>query len=80
MRIHRNPITTDNDEEGRKIPALRAKEPHMADVRVSKANELQWDVLLEGVVVGRFVIATEALNYASLLECDPRERDLALAS
>jgi hypothetical protein len=52
----------------------------MADVRVSKANELQWDVLLEGVVVGRFVIATEALNYAALLECDPRERDLALAS
>jgi hypothetical protein len=52
----------------------------MADVRISKAAGLQWLVLLEGVVVGKFVIATEALDYAALLECDPRERDLALAS
>ena len=52
----------------------------MADVRISKADSLQWLVLLEGVVVAKFAIATEALNYASLLECDPRERDLALAS
>jgi hypothetical protein len=52
----------------------------MADVRVSKTSQLQWEVLLEGIVVATFVIATEALNYASLLECDPRERDLALAS
>jgi hypothetical protein len=52
----------------------------MADVRISKAEGFQWLVLLEGVVVGKFAIATEALDYASLLECDPRERDLAFAS
>lgn len=52
----------------------------MADVRISKDEGLQWLVWLEGVLVGKFVIVTEALSYATMLECDPRERDLALAS
>ena len=48
----------------------------MPDVRVSKKTACDWTVSLDGHVVGHYAIATEALAYASLLECDPRERDL----
>ena len=50
----------------------------MPDVRVSKADHLEWIVWLEGVAVARYSICSDALAYASMLECDPRERDLAL--
>ncbi len=45
----------------------------MADVRVSREG-LDWLVWLEGEMVARFVVAGDALAYASLLECDPRAR------
>ncbi len=48
----------------------------MPDVRVAKETVCSWTVSLDGRVVGHYAIATEALAYASLLECDPRERDL----
>ncbi|MDQ3986811.1 MAG: hypothetical protein M3280_09985 [Actinomycetota bacterium] len=50
----------------------------MPDVRVSKANHLEWIVWLEGVAVATYMICSDALAYASMLECDPRERNRAL--
>lgn len=52
----------------------------MPDVRVLKETACNWTVSLDGHIVAHYVLATEALAYASLLECDPRERDLARAS
>jgi glycyl-tRNA synthetase alpha subunit len=52
----------------------------MPDVRVVKDEGLQWEVWLDGTMVGHYTVLSDALNYASLLECDPRERALALAS
>ena len=48
----------------------------MPDVRVYKQTPCNWAVSLDGNIVAHYVLATEALAYASLLECDPRERDL----
>ena len=48
----------------------------MPDVQVVKETSCNWAVSLDGHIVAHYVIATEALAYASLLECDPRERDL----
>jgi hypothetical protein len=44
------------------------------DVKVSKSPDLTWLVSLGEDVVGRFLIAGDALAYAALLECDPRIR------
>lgn len=52
----------------------------MPDVRVIKDERLEWEVWLEGTLVAHYSMMGDALNYASLLECDPRERALALAS
>ncbi len=51
----------------------------MPDVRVVKETASKWLVSLDGLVVAHYAIATEALAYASMLECDPRERDLVRA-
>lgn len=51
----------------------------MPDVRVVKETACSWAVSLDGAVVAHYAIATEALAYASMLECDPRERDLVRA-
>ncbi|MDQ4094583.1 MAG: hypothetical protein M3174_00025 [Actinomycetota bacterium] len=51
----------------------------MPDVRVVKETACSWAVSLDGMVVAHYAIATEALAYASMLDCDPRERDLARA-
>jgi hypothetical protein len=51
----------------------------MAEVKVWQAEDENWLVTLEGVIVGRFALAFDALDWASLLECDPRERLAALA-
>ena len=50
----------------------------MPDVKVSKDDRLGWAVWLEGRVVASYIMVGDALAYASLLECDPRERNLAL--
>jgi hypothetical protein len=44
------------------------------DVKVAKGADLTWLVSMDQQVVGRFVIAGDALAYAALLECDPRVR------
>ena len=49
----------------------------MPDVRVRRDGKLDWAVWLEGRLVRRYTIVGDALAYASLLECDPRERSLA---
>jgi hypothetical protein len=54
-------------------------EEDMPDVRVVKETASKWLVSLDGLVVAHYAIATEALAYASMLECDPRERDLVRA-
>ena len=51
----------------------------MPKVRVSKEESCSWAVWLNGKVVAHYSIAGDALAYASLLECDPRERALALS-
>ncbi|MDQ4145932.1 MAG: hypothetical protein M3198_19730 [Actinomycetota bacterium] len=48
----------------------------MPDVRVLKETACSWAVTLDGDIVAHYAVATEALAYASMLECDPRERDL----
>ena len=53
----------------------------MARVEVTREAFLVWLVWLDLSVVGTFDNALEALDYASMLECDPRYRsDAALAS
>jgi hypothetical protein len=54
---------------------LEVKKP---DVKISKSPDLTWLVSLDKHVVGRFVIAGDALAYAALLECDPRIRREAM--
>lgn len=52
---------------------------HLAEVFLSRAGSLEWLVFLDGLIVGRFGIVSDALDYASLLECDPRARLEAIA-
>lgn len=58
-------------------PGPRQGRMDMPDVQVVKETSCNWTVSLDGHIVAHYVLATEALAYASLLECDPRERDLA---
>jgi hypothetical protein len=55
---------------------LEATKP---EVKVSKGGDLTWLVSSGNQVVGRFMIAGDALAYAALLECDPRIRKEAVA-
>ncbi|MDQ4144690.1 MAG: hypothetical protein M3198_13295 [Actinomycetota bacterium] len=48
----------------------------MADVKVTREGN-GWIVWLDGDAVGRFFVASDALDYAELLECDPRVRSEA---
>lgn len=52
----------------------------MPKVRVSKEESSSWAVWLEDRIVGRYFIVGDALAYASLLECDPRERASATSA
>ena len=52
----------------------------MARVEVTREAFMVWLVWLDLSVVGTFDNALEALQYASILECDPRYRTAALAS
>ena len=45
----------------------------MAEVEVKTVGR-EWAVSLDGHIVGNFGVVTEALHYASLLECSPRAR------
>lgn len=56
-----------------------SEEEEVTKVRVSKEESCNWAVWLEGKIVAKYMLAGDALAYASLLECDPRERLLALA-
>jgi hypothetical protein len=46
------------------------------EVRVSQ-DGWDWLVWLDGTLVGRFDLVGVALDYASMLECDPRTRSEA---
>ena len=46
----------------------------MPKVRVSKEETSSWAVWLEDRIVARYFLVGDALAYASLLECNPRER------
>ncbi len=50
------------------------------DVQVCKGVDLIWLVLLDGKIVGRFMICGDALAYATMLECTPRARKEAVAA
>ena len=52
----------------------------MPNVKVARDERLGWAVWLEDEVVGHYIMVGDALAYASLLECDPRERNQAIAS
>jgi hypothetical protein len=51
----------------------------VAEVRVTSDPNRDWLVWFEGVVVGRFVVAGDALAYAAMLECSPQTRTAAAA-
>ena len=78
MRIQDMADAPDDQAQGRKS-APSVGEDLMPDVRVVKETACSWAVSLDGMVVAHYAIATEALAYASMLDCDPRERDLARA-
>ncbi|MDQ4144688.1 MAG: hypothetical protein M3198_13285 [Actinomycetota bacterium] len=50
----------------------------MANVKLTREG-INWIVWLDEAAVGRFPIAGDALDYAQLLECDPRVRAEATA-
>jgi hypothetical protein len=52
----------------------------MPDVRVLKEETCSWAVSLDGQIVAHYTLAGDALAYASLLECNPRERADATAA
>ena len=52
----------------------------MARVEVTREAFMVWLVWLDLSVAGTFDNALDALNYASMLECDPRYREAAIAS
>lgn len=76
MRIQDPNEPTDDEAQGHKT-APSVGEDDMPDVRVMRETVCSWAVSLDGAIVAHYAIATEALAYASMLECDPRERDLA---
>jgi hypothetical protein len=46
----------------------------MADVKITRESFLMWLVWLDCSVIASFDSVLEALDFASLLECDPRFR------
>jgi hypothetical protein len=49
-------------------------------IRVTRESHLEWQVWLNERVAARFVLLSDALDYAELLTCSPRARGEVLAS
>ena len=54
--------------------------PSTIDIYISHDDDGEWLVWLEATAVGRFVNVSDALSFASLLECSPRARAEALTT
>ncbi|MFN2488160.1 MAG: hypothetical protein ABR529_00145 [Actinomycetota bacterium] len=52
---------------------------HATEVRITSEPNHDWIVWLAGRIVGRFTLVGDALAYAAMLECNPRERAGAVA-
>ncbi|CAN5654551.1 hypothetical protein BH24ACT26_BH24ACT26_12210 [soil metagenome] len=51
----------------------------LTEVRITSDSNRDWLVWFESKVVGRFPRVGDALAYAAMLECSPRERGGAAA-